>query len=58
MCRSAQGLGVGRALLDAARRRVGPQLSLVLHSMPDAVGFYERVGMQRVEHAFWFPRER
>lgn len=58
VCASAQRLGVGRALLEAARQHLGPQVSVVLHSMPDAAAFYERIGMGRVEHAFWFPRER
>ncbi|TIT76661.1 MAG: GNAT family N-acetyltransferase [Mesorhizobium sp.] len=39
---SAQGLGVAIGLI----------------SMPDAVGFYERIGMQRMTDAFWFSRKR
>lgn len=58
VCASAQRLGVGRALLDAARQHLGPQVSIVLHSMPDAAAFYERIGMGRVEHAFWYRRQR
>ncbi|TIW30728.1 MAG: GNAT family N-acetyltransferase, partial [Mesorhizobium sp.] len=27
-------------------------------SVPDAVGFYERIGMKRMPDAFWFARER
>jgi len=54
---SAQGLGVGRGLLAEARRQIGPKVSLVLAAMPDAVGFYERVGMARIADAFWFCRE-
>ncbi len=54
---SAQGLGIGRGLIAEARRQIGPQVSLVLSSMPDAVGFYERVGMARIPDAFWFRRE-
>lgn len=56
--RSAQGLGVGRALLDEARRQLGPAVALMLSSVPEAVGFYERAGMARIEHAFWYRRER
>jgi ribosomal protein S18 acetylase RimI-like enzyme len=55
---SAQGLGIGKGLLDEARRQLGPSVSLILLSMPDAVGFYERVGMTPMPHAFWFRRER
>ncbi len=53
----AQKLGIGKGLLDEARRRLGPSVSLILASVPDAVGFYERVGMARLPDAFWFKRE-
>jgi ribosomal protein S18 acetylase RimI-like enzyme len=54
--RSAQGLGVGKGLIDETRRLLGPRVSLVLASMPNAVGFYERIGMPRQPDAFWFKR--
>jgi ribosomal protein S18 acetylase RimI-like enzyme len=54
---AAQGLGVGRGLLDEARRQLGPQVSLYLASVPDAVGFYERAGMTRIADAFSYKRE-
>lgn len=56
--RQAQGLGVGRGLLDEARRRLGPTVSLVLASVPQAVGFYARAGMLPMPDAFQFRRER
>ncbi|MBB4017825.1 ribosomal protein S18 acetylase RimI-like enzyme [Chelatococcus caeni] len=56
--RSAQGLGIGKGLLDETRRLIGPQVSLMLASVPDAVGFYERAGMARIADAFWYRRER
>jgi len=49
---SAQGLGVGRALLEALRRQLGPQVTLALQSVPAAAGFYERAGMARMADAF------
>jgi ribosomal protein S18 acetylase RimI-like enzyme len=55
--KSAQGLGVGKGLMDEARRRLGPQVAISLISMPDAVGFYERIGMARMPEAFWFGRK-
>jgi ribosomal protein S18 acetylase RimI-like enzyme len=54
---SAQGLGVGRGLLDEARRQLGPQVSLYLASVPEAVGFYKRAGMTRIADAFSYKRE-
>ena len=55
---SAQGIGVGKGLLDEVRRQVGPGVSVILASVPEAVGFYERVGMARVPDAFWHRREQ
>jgi GNAT superfamily N-acetyltransferase len=57
VCASAQGLGVGKGLLDEARRQLGPRVSLILASVPDAVGFYERIGMPRMPDAFCYRRE-
>jgi ribosomal protein S18 acetylase RimI-like enzyme len=56
--KSVQGLGVGRGLMDEARRSLGPQVAISLVSMPDAIGFYERIGMARTPDAFWLVRER
>ncbi|TIT19935.1 MAG: GNAT family N-acetyltransferase [Mesorhizobium sp.] len=58
VCKSAQGLGIGKGLLDEARRQLGPSVAISLISMPDAVGFYERIGMERMPNAFWFGRKR
>jgi len=58
VCASAQGLGVGKGLLDETRRRLGPTVTLILASVPEAVGFYERAGMTRTPDAFWYRRER
>ncbi len=57
VCASAQGLGIGGGLLDEVRRVVGSGVSVLLVSVPDAVGFYERIGMSRVPDAFWFRRQ-
>jgi GNAT superfamily N-acetyltransferase len=54
---SAQGLGIGRGLLDETRRQLGPRVGVILAAVPEAVGFYERIGMVRIADAFWFPRE-
>jgi ribosomal protein S18 acetylase RimI-like enzyme len=56
--RSAQGQGVGRQLLQAVRAELGPRVTLVLASMPDAVAFYERVGMPRMDDVFFYARQR
>ena len=53
---AAQGMGVGKGLIDETRRLLGPRVSLILASMPESVGFYERIGMPRQADAFWFKR--
>jgi GNAT superfamily N-acetyltransferase len=55
---SMQGRGVGTGLLNEVRRQLGPTVSLVLASYPEAVAFYERVGMERLPDVFWTRRER
>ena len=58
VCASAQGLGIGKGLLDESRRQLGPTVSLILVSVPEAVGFYERAGMTRVAETFMYRRVR
>lgn len=58
VAKAAQGLGVGKGVIDEVRRQIGPTVSLILSSVPDAVGFYERIGMPRLPDAFWFKRTR
>lgn len=55
---SAQGLGIGKGLLDEARRFCGPAVTVTLVSVPAAVGFYQRIGMVPVADAFKYQRER
>ena len=55
---TAQGLGVGKGMMDEVQRQLGPSVAISLISMPEAVGFYERIGMTRMTDAFWFSRQR
>ncbi|MCJ2034137.1 GNAT family N-acetyltransferase [Methylobacterium sp. J-068] len=56
VCRAAQGLKVGQGLIAATRAAVGPQASLLLTAAPDAVTFYDHIGMPRVPDAFRYDR--
>ncbi len=58
VCETAQRMGIGQGLLDETRRQLGPGVALVLVSVDDALGFYERAGMTRLRNAFWRRRER
>jgi ribosomal protein S18 acetylase RimI-like enzyme len=53
-----KGRGIGKRLIDETRRHAGEETLLVLLSAPDAVGFYERLGLERSERAFIVPRAR
>lgn len=56
VAKTAQKLGIGKGLLDEARRQLGPKVGLFLASVPESVGFYERIGMTRLKDAFHFRR--
>ncbi|EKF16829.1 GNAT family N-acetyltransferase [Nitratireductor pacificus] len=56
--RDAQGLGIGQGLLAEARRLLGPEVALFLVSVPEAVGFYKRAGMEHLADSFMFRRTR
>lgn len=51
-----QQRGIGRALLAETRRIIGQESMLLLISAPDAVGYYERLGMQAAARCFIIPR--
>ncbi len=54
----AQGKGIGAQLIQETRRHLGATVSLILSSVPEAVGFYENINMARLPNGFWYRRER
>lgn len=54
--RNYQGQGIGSGLIDASRAALGPKCSFFLISAPQAVAFYERINMPRIERAFGWLR--
>lgn len=52
----AQGRGIGKGILCKCYDLLGPGMGLILAAEPEAVAFYERVGMQRLEAGFFHPR--
>ena len=50
-----QGLGIGKRLLETAKEILGPGIGLNLISEPEAMGFYQRIGMEQYP-AFFLPR--
>lgn len=53
---SAQGRGIGAGIVARAKELLGPRLGLTLISEPDAVGFYQRIGMEQIDRAFFLTR--
>lgn len=50
--RGFQRHGLGKRLIDASRAELHPRARFYLVSAPAAVGFYERIGMERVRDCF------
>ncbi|WP_137152344.1 GNAT family N-acetyltransferase [Devosia sp. FKR38] len=51
-----QGKHIGQTLLDTATALLGPKVSIVLLSKPNAEGFYRHIGMVEPMAAFMRPR--
>ncbi|MCC7017257.1 MAG: GNAT family N-acetyltransferase [Rhodospirillales bacterium] len=53
-----QRRGIGRELIRRTRQAAGPGATLLLLSAPDAMNYYPRIGMSKIENGFAFARER
>lgn len=49
--------GLGRLLLAETKRAVGPGCMVLLLSTPSAMGYYPRLGMERVPNGFLVRRD-
>jgi len=47
-----QRCGIGRELVNRARAAIGPQVTLLLLSAPQAVSYYPKIGMERFTDCF------
>lgn len=56
--RHYQARGIGRRLIEETRKAAGPESMCLLVSAPNAVPFYEAIGMPRVDNAFLYRRDR
>lgn len=52
----AQGRGVGRGIFEFCVRELGPGIGIGLFSEPNALAFYERLGLKRLDNGFFFDR--
>jgi len=54
--KDVQHAGVGRKLVEMVRETVGENSNVLLLSAPEAVGFYPKIGMEKVDSSFIFKR--
>jgi GNAT superfamily N-acetyltransferase len=53
-----QRRGIGAAMIDLVRERIGEETMLLLLSAPGAMTYYPQLGFQPVENGFIIPRRR
>ncbi|MEO6590584.1 MAG: GNAT family N-acetyltransferase [Pyrinomonadaceae bacterium] len=51
-----QKAGIGRKLVELTREKVSEKSMVLLLSVPDALGYYPKIGMEKVENGFIFNR--
>lgn len=52
-----QKAGIGRKLVELTREAVGENSMVLLLSVPDALAYYPKIGMETVENGFIFNRK-
>lgn len=52
-----QKAGVGRKLVEITREKASEKSMVLLLSVPDALGYYPKIGMEKVENGFIFNRK-
>lgn len=53
-----QKAGVGRKLVEKTREAVTEKSMVLLLSVPDAMEYYSKIGMEKVENGFIFNRQK
>lgn len=48
--------GIGKQLVTLTQEAIGPQTMLLLLSAPTAMAYYPKIGMTKLDNAFYFPR--
>ena len=57
VARAEQHRGVGKQLIEQIRIHIGPEVSLILSSAPEAIAFYEKINMPSLPNCFWYRRQ-
>lgn len=50
--------GIGRNLFQLAKDKLGDETMILLLSVPSAMEYYPKIGFQKEDRAFMFPRSR
>jgi ribosomal protein S18 acetylase RimI-like enzyme len=56
--RDYQKRGIGRRLVEISKQAVGPEVTLILLSAPDAANYYPKIGMERFADCFLLRRSQ
>ena len=56
--RAYQRRGIGRRLVELSKRALGPEVTLILLSAPDAASYYPKIGMERFTDCFLLRRSQ
>ncbi|GBR11340.1 GNAT family N-acetyltransferase [Gluconobacter frateurii] len=51
-----KGHGIGKKLIATTQDHAGPECACILIAAPDAVSFYQHIGMPQTDRAFVLPR--
>ncbi len=58
VARAYQQHGIGRELIAHVQATIGEEVALILLSAPEAMGYYPKVGFEKVENGFIIKRSR
>lgn len=53
-----QHQGIGKKLIELTQEKISPESMLLLLSAPAAMGYYPKIGLQKVENGFIIKREK
>ncbi|MDE3021685.1 MAG: GNAT family N-acetyltransferase [Pseudomonadota bacterium] len=56
--KSYQNQGIGSELIDRIKTVIGEEVALILISSPEAIGYYPRIGFDRIDNGFIIKRNR
>ncbi len=53
-----QGKGIGKKLIELTKEEIGDQSIVLLLSVPEAMDYYPKVGLQKVDNGFIIHRKK